>query len=561
MISRKDQQFAGDVENLNLKRSTFHTFITANDNTSLPDVSHLNHLSAYLAQCHIATIDIENEVQIALEAGPLSPLMADISLPPHLADLKTSPPLSHAATTGNDAHKTEFKSGSIKINFWATSSGSPSRSSLHFDPHENILCVVAGQKTVRLLPYAARSHIGARPLCHESSNHASMDLWGDVPFHIQYNTTSCTTTNVLSSTYQGSPGSTDKGSQHQPKGLWTELVSLHEYRLMPGDALYIPEGWWHQVDSEPGTLAVNFWWDISPGYSIDREKKIIQVVNREPYSDRPCAKEYTHGCIEESMSLYATHQALHTLAHERKEARMAVRRIQAERAVSCIVKDCDNEMKKEKKTSLPDTSILPSSIHALHAEELTPVEECILQHVKCMLSIPYAHQHHSESIGSVVTTQPANENTPACWSLLDLLTFLLYSTRYGGGVYPFMRVILALVDTSHENNTTNTAGQSSSTDMISTLFHHDDPEVIDLVLSIDATMFDDDKDPLHYRRVEDLCTSFYDTVYACFNEPYVQELFSHFIQKKEELNKKDFENIETEYSILYKNSRCISTNH
>ena len=27
-----------------------------------------------------------------------------------------------------------------------------------------------------------------------------------------------------------------------------------------GDALFIPEGWWHQVDSQDCTIAVNFWW-------------------------------------------------------------------------------------------------------------------------------------------------------------------------------------------------------------------------------------------------------------------------------------------------------------
>ena len=27
-----------------------------------------------------------------------------------------------------------------------------------------------------------------------------------------------------------------------------------------GDALFIPEGWWHQVDSQDMTIAINFWW-------------------------------------------------------------------------------------------------------------------------------------------------------------------------------------------------------------------------------------------------------------------------------------------------------------
>jgi len=34
--------------------------------------------------------------------------------------------------------------------------------------------------------------------------------------------------------------------------------------LEPGDALYIREGWWHTVASEPHSLAVNFWFSGRP---------------------------------------------------------------------------------------------------------------------------------------------------------------------------------------------------------------------------------------------------------------------------------------------------------
>lgn len=36
---------------------------------------------------------------------------------------------------------------------------------------------------------------------------------------------------------------------------YSQRVTLHA-----GDALFIPEGWFHQVDSESLTVAVNFWW-------------------------------------------------------------------------------------------------------------------------------------------------------------------------------------------------------------------------------------------------------------------------------------------------------------
>ena len=30
--------------------------------------------------------------------------------------------------------------------------------------------------------------------------------------------------------------------------------------MQAGDAIFIPEGWWHQIDSAAGTIAVNIWW-------------------------------------------------------------------------------------------------------------------------------------------------------------------------------------------------------------------------------------------------------------------------------------------------------------
>lgn len=32
------------------------------------------------------------------------------------------------------------------------------------------------------------------------------------------------------------------------------------HSVQAGDALFLPEGWWHQIDSTGITIAVNFWW-------------------------------------------------------------------------------------------------------------------------------------------------------------------------------------------------------------------------------------------------------------------------------------------------------------
>ena len=70
-----------------------------------------------------------------------------------------------------------------------------------------------------------------------------------------------------------------------PSGTPISLVSLHDpdltrfprfaealrhavqAELTPGDALYIPYGWWHHVESlAPFNALVNYWWNSSPNY-------------------------------------------------------------------------------------------------------------------------------------------------------------------------------------------------------------------------------------------------------------------------------------------------------
>jgi hypothetical protein len=104
-------------------------------------------------------------------------------------------------------------------NLWASTA--PTRSSCHYDPYANVLCTVAGAKRVRLAPPSAAAALRARPAWHESANHAAGSLWP--------------------------PDAAGAGA------------AVAEARLGPGDGLFIPAGWWHQVESDAGTLAVNFW--------------------------------------------------------------------------------------------------------------------------------------------------------------------------------------------------------------------------------------------------------------------------------------------------------------
>ena len=53
---------------------------------------------------------------------------------------------------------------------------SGSRSNLHYDPYQNLLCVVCGAKRVRLFSPAATPYLYPMPLYGESPNHSEVDV-------------------------------------------------------------------------------------------------------------------------------------------------------------------------------------------------------------------------------------------------------------------------------------------------------------------------------------------------------------------------------------------------
>ncbi|MEO8018097.1 MAG: cupin-like domain-containing protein [Pseudomonadota bacterium] len=105
----------------------------------------------------------------------------------------------------------------------------------HFDLFENIACVVGGRRRFTLFPPDQVSNLYLGPI------------------------------------------------DFTPSGVPVSMVSLHEpdfarfprfaealrhsrsAELEPGDALYIPYGWWHHVESlTPFNVLVNYWWNNTP---------------------------------------------------------------------------------------------------------------------------------------------------------------------------------------------------------------------------------------------------------------------------------------------------------
>ena len=100
---------------------------------------------------------------------------------------------------------------------------------LHTDPHPNLLCQVRGVKYVRLYPPSETP----RMYPHQSglnTNSSRVDLRraGCASFHSDF-----------------------------PE---FERACGHECALQPGDALFIPPGWWHYVEACSASVSVSFWW-------------------------------------------------------------------------------------------------------------------------------------------------------------------------------------------------------------------------------------------------------------------------------------------------------------
>ncbi len=114
------------------------------------------------------------------------------------------------------------------------------RSALHYDCFDGLLLVVRGEKTIALLPPSSTRELSPRPAHALSANHSTLSA------------------DELRAALAG------------PRAT--------RVRLRAGDALHVPEGWWHVVDSaaegeaaEGATLAINWWWRGAATRSLSQD--------------------------------------------------------------------------------------------------------------------------------------------------------------------------------------------------------------------------------------------------------------------------------------------------
>jgi len=122
-----------------------------------------------------------------------------------------------------------------EVNLWCAPK--PTRTNTHYDGSNNILIVVRGTKTIELCPPGT---IKGSPIHSDHANHPAlwraMEVGGHCPVVPSFD---------------------------------TELEATRiEYKrtavilsISAGEAVFIPEGWWHRVESSADCLAVNLWFD------------------------------------------------------------------------------------------------------------------------------------------------------------------------------------------------------------------------------------------------------------------------------------------------------------
>ena len=113
--------------------------------------------------------------------------------------------------------------------------GNRSLVSTHFDLSDNIACVVAGRRRFTLFPPEQLPNLYVGPLDHTMAGQPASMVELNAPDFERF-----------------------------PR-FREALAAAVTAELEPGDAIYIPTLWWHQIEAlAPFNILVNYWWEDAP---------------------------------------------------------------------------------------------------------------------------------------------------------------------------------------------------------------------------------------------------------------------------------------------------------
>lgn len=146
------------------------------------------------------------------KTGYMGSLPAEICFPGFAAD--------------NSSHVLD---GHVRPRIWV---GNRSTVACHYDSYDNLACIVAGRRRFTLYPPEAIGDLYIGPIDHTLSGQPVSMVAGVADRADLY----------------------PRFAAAQAKAIVVEL--------RPGDALYLPKLWWHQVEAlDPVNILVNYWWD------------------------------------------------------------------------------------------------------------------------------------------------------------------------------------------------------------------------------------------------------------------------------------------------------------
>ncbi|KAI1749927.1 hypothetical protein F4782DRAFT_541942 [Xylaria castorea] len=209
------------------------------DGEDTPPPQQSKPIIAYLAQHQLFT--------------QLPALRDDILIPDYCY---TSPP-RHPTDAGIDQPELEAP----LLNAWFGPPGTISP--LHNDPYHNILTQVVGRKYVRLYAPRETARLAARGKENgvEMGNTSALDVgvlegWDCLPIDSSDDEQG-----------EGGEGEEEEEEEEEEEGMSEEdikafkAIPFVDCILEPGDALYIPIGWWHYVRGLSVSFSVSFWWN------------------------------------------------------------------------------------------------------------------------------------------------------------------------------------------------------------------------------------------------------------------------------------------------------------
>ena len=202
-------------------------------------------------------------------------LMSTLNALSELAGIEEPPAVAMQAMSITDNlpgfcndNKLSLLDESVQPRMWI---GNRTISTTHYDTSENIACAVAGRRRITLFPpgQIANMYIGPLLLTPGGAHVSMVDL-------------------------------RQPDLSRYPKFKDALSVAM-QAELEPGDAVYIPSYWWHNVESlDSFSVLVNYWWGSSDGAAVRPYQSLLHsllTIPNLPLEERKIWRDFFDYCV------------------------------------------------------------------------------------------------------------------------------------------------------------------------------------------------------------------------------------------------------------------------